>query len=291
MDNEKLTVSCPVCGESKPEAFKIYFDGYVKLYQCRRCSFVAQYPGPGSSTIVEEYEDCYSLDFLEKGQEFMYPDRHRGLTDIAKRIRSVMQSNLKILDVGCGDGFFLFICKKLGFKCFGVEPSHVLANYALSKVKGKIIRAYYNEEIFQKDSFDVISFIQVVEHLRDPFSILNIAKYHLRPGGLLVIEVPSIHSPHFLAYRFTGIKKFVQPPHGVIYSHVGYYCPRSLTYLTDRCGFERLSLFTGRWRVKYSGVLRAISLVADPLMNASRIGGILYFGRKREINGTSSKNQ
>ena len=274
-------ISCPVCGENKSEAFKIYFEGYVKLYQCKKCSFVAQYPGPGGSTIVEDYEDFYSLDFLKKGQEFMYPDRCRALTDIAQRIRSIMGTNLKILDIGCGDGHFLFICENFGFKCFGVEASKVLANYASLKVNGKIICACYNKELFQKNSFDVITFIQVIEHLVDPFCILNIAKYHLRPGGLLVIEVPSIHSPHFLAYRFTHIKKFVKPPHGIIYSHVGYYSPRSLTYLTNRCEFEQLLLVTGRWRVKYSGVLRAISLVTDALMDAFRIGGILYLGKKR----------
>lgn len=281
MKDKKVIYPCAVCGEIKPEKFKIYFDGYVKLYQCKRCFFVAQYPGPGINTIIKEYEDIYSLDFLKSGKDFMYPERSKVFNDIAQRIKNIKGTNVKILDVGCGDGHFLYHAGKLGFECYGVEPSKVLADYASKKNNCNVIQANYNKTIFPENSFDVISFIQVIEHLEDPISVLEIAKYHLREDGLLVIEVPSLHAPHFLAYKFSKIKKFVKPPHGIIYSHFGYYCPSSLNYLTSICGFEKLSLITGRWQVKYTGILKFIALITDPIFNALKIGGILYFGIKK----------
>ena len=104
-DVQALSYLCPVCDENNPNVFRIYFDGYLKLYQCNKCSFVAQYPGPGTNTIIEKYDDCYSFDFLNKGQEFMYPQRQKVITDVAKRIKNYIDKG-KLLDVGCGDGHF-----------------------------------------------------------------------------------------------------------------------------------------------------------------------------------------
>lgn len=270
---------CAVCGETYPDLFRIWFDGYVKLYRCLKCGFVSQFPGPGKFTIVTKYEDFYSLDFLNKNQEFMYPERRRVLQNIVDRIANIKATG-EILDVGCGDGHFLYLCAQRGFNCYGVEDSTHLSSYASTKARAKVIQGLYNREMFPGNFFDIITFIQVLEHIPTPINALETARYHLRPGGILVIEIPSIHSPHFLAYQLTGIKKFVKPPDGVIYSHVGYYKPKSFLVLSKKCGFKTVSLVTGRWRYKYSGYLRLIGLILDPLFNVTKIGGILYIGTK-----------
>jgi len=274
-----LSYPCPVCDENDPNAFRIYFNGYVKLYQCKRCGFVARYPGPGTN-IIEKYDDRYSLDFLNKGQEFMYPHRRKVFTDIAKRIKKYINKG-RLLDVGCGDGHFLSICQHLGFECYGVEPSKLLSEYASSKIKNPVIQSHYKKELFPKDSFGIITYIQTLEHIPNPLSALQTTKYHLQKGGILVIEVPSIWSPHFLLYRLTGIKRFVAPPTGIIYSHVGYYSPRSIRFLTNSIDYTELCFITGRWRVKYPGMLSIVAQITDPLMNVLKIGGVLYIGKKR----------
>jgi hypothetical protein len=126
----------------------------------------------------------------------------------------------------------------------------------------------------------VITFIQVVEHLLNPLEILEIVQYHLKPGGIIMIEVPSRFAPHFLAYKATGIKWFVKPPDGVIDCHVSYFSPRSMRHLTQLAGFSEQSLVTGRWKAKYRGLLRYVAVFTDPIMNALGIGGILYTGWK-----------
>jgi SAM-dependent methyltransferase len=279
MGNIKPDNPCAVCGQTKPEMFRSWFDGYVKLYRCKQCGFVAQYPGPGTSTIITDYEDAYSLDFLNKGHEFMYPERRNAFQDILNRIIKI-KSGSRILDVGCGDGHFLYLCSKKGFDLYGVEDSKELSSYAAQKTGAKIVKGLYDRDMFPENHFDVITLIQVLEHIPDPMSALEIAKYHLRENGILVIEVPSIYAPHFIAYELTGIKKFVKPPTGVIYSHYGYFSPKSLTTLTERCGFKKLSVTTGRWQYKYTGQLGNVGKVIDPLLNLLRIGGILYFGAK-----------
>jgi SAM-dependent methyltransferase len=280
-DNKILCHPCAVCGEIRPQMFRIWFDGYLKLYRCKSCGFISQFPGPGSSTIVKDYTDKYSLDFLKDGQEFMYPNRRIVLQDIIDRIKKYQKVG-DILDVGCGDGQFLFLSSKKGFNCNGVEGSEQLSSYASSKTGAKIVQGIYKKEMFPENTFDVISLIQVLEHIPSPIDALETAKYHLRQNGILVIEIPSITAPNFLAYRLTRIKRFVKPPSGVIFSHFGYYNPKSLFALTHKCGFKTEEIVTGRWQYKYTGYLKIIGQIFDPIFNLTKIGGILYIGRNNK---------
>lgn len=283
--NSVICQPCPVCEETRPESFRVWFDGYVKLYRCLTCGFVSQFPGPGASTVVTDYENTSSLNFVDRGLEFLHPERRSVLQDIVARIARTKSSG-RLLDVGCGDGHFLCLCSEKGFTGYGAESGKLLSAYAASKSGAQVTCGAYSKDMFPEHHFDVITFLQVLEHMPAPIAALEAAHYHLRPEGILVIEVPSIHSPHFLAYQWTGIKRFVKPPYGVIYPHCGYYSPRSLTTLTDRCGFTKLCLVTGRWQYKYSGFLRQVGRAIDPLLNMSGIGGILLIARPRVTRGS-----
>lgn len=278
MNNNDNSRPCPLCGEEDPENFKCFFDGFVKVYKCSTCGFVAQYPGPGHDTIETNYEDSYSLDFTEK-QEFMYPKRRAVLQDIVGRIIQSSGTG-RILDVGCGDGHFLHLAGKKGFECHGLEYSKKLSSYASTKVDGNIHQGKYEKLTYPEGAFDVITFIQVLEHIPDPLSVLKIAHYHLRRGGLLVIEVPSVRAPHFLIYGVSKIKWFVTFK-GIRKSHVNYFSPETLTAFSEKANFQTKEVVTGRWKYKYTGLLRSVASITDPLMNATNIGGLLYFGVKK----------
>jgi len=275
------SIPCAVCSETDPSAFRIWFDGYIKLYKCRSCGFVAQFPGPGRFTIVTDYQDFYTMDFLDKGRQFMDPQRSVVFEDIVDRITKIKPRGT-LLDVGCGDGHFLSIAAKRGLSCHGVEDCVPMARYTAAKTGAHIVEGQYCREMFPAEQFDIITMIQVVEHIPAPAEALKAAKHHLKPDGILVVEVPSLHSPHFLAYRWTGIKTFVKPPDGVIRCHVGYYTPDTLRLLAKTCGFTTVSLVTGRWQYKYSGLLKQIGRVIDPLLATLEIGGVLFIGTRSE---------
>lgn len=59
---------------------------------------------------------------------------------------------------------------------------------------------------------DAITLIQTLEHIPAPAEVLDAAHGHLRPGGTLMIEVPSLHAPNYLLRMFTGWRRFVAPP-------------------------------------------------------------------------------
>ena len=278
MGNGVFNRSCAICGEDNTNSFRIWFDGYQKLYKCLKCGFVAHYPGPGCSTIIADYEETFYKAKTDNGGAFN-PKRRQGLQDIVDRVNRI-KPNGKILDIGCGDGHFLHLANNKGLDCYGVESSKALAEYASSHTSLPIFQEKYSNDMFPENSFDIITLIQVVEHLVDPLDILRTAKYHLRSTGIIVVEVPSIHAPHFLLYQLTRIKWLVRPPHGVIDTHVGYYSPKTLITLMQDSGFMKLSLVTGRWQYKYHGFWKILGKLIDPILNLLGIGGILYIGSK-----------
>lgn len=274
---------CPLCGNGNADRFAMFFDGALKLYRCRVCGFVAQYPGPGIVSVGTDYEGFYDdpeQDSPTSGDTWVYSYRTAALRDIATRIRQYTGAGARLLDVGTGDGHFVAACVDQGLDAYGIEPSVAMTDFAERKLPGRVTRGFYCEEAYPPESFDAISFIQVVEHLEQPGALLAAAQRHLRPGGILAIEVPSLNAPHFLAYRVTGLKRFVQPPDGVIRTHVGYYSPATMRRLTTQAGFVEVATVTGRWSVKYKGLKQRLGRVLDPLANALGVGGILYLGRK-----------
>jgi SAM-dependent methyltransferase len=268
---------CALCDESRPEAFRIWFDGSVKLYRCRSCGFVSLFPGPGGDPLVGEYGDAYSLEFTERGP-LMYPERAEVLSDIVQRLRTRMPHG-QLLDVGSGDGHFLSLCRPY-YDCQGIEPSEALAGYAARLSGVPVVNARYEADAFPAESFDIVAMIQVLEHLPNPRDVLAAARKHLCAGGVLVVEVPSIRAPHFLLYRATGLKRVVLDHRGIITSHFGYYEPHTLRRLVVSCGFTKLCIVTGRWAVKYKGVKGAIGRVADPVLDRLEIGGILLLAER-----------
>ena len=271
---------CSVCGERRGEAFRRFFNGYgglVKLWRCRMCGYVAQNIGAGRWEPPDDLAGGAVEDFLAGGEQWMYPHRRRVLDDIRRRISRVIPSG-RLLDVGSGDGQFLHLCKQAGYTSVGIESSAALTEHAAMAADVEVTGGEYSASSFTAGSFDIVTFIQVLEHFPAPAEALDAAREHLRPGGLLVIEVPSIRSPHWIAWRATRCARLLENRFGVFPEHVGYYSPKSLTELTRRAGFRKISLITGRWRFKYTGLLRTVAYPIDPLLNRLRIGGILYMG-------------
>jgi len=213
-----------------------------------------------------------------KTRQFRYPDRTESFKDIVRRINKYKPEG-NLLDIGCGDGHFLSYAKEY-YNISGIEPSAELSVYASKLLNIPILHGYFPKCMQKNEKMDIITMIQVLEHIPDPVYILKNVYNTLKDNGLIVIEIPSITAPHFLLYRLTGIKRFVNNPYGVIKNHVGYYSPKRFLSLMKQIGFKKLELTTGRWQVKYKGTIKYSAKFIDPVLNILRIGGILYIGTK-----------
>lgn len=264
--------SCPICGNR--DHFSRFFSGRVDLWACERCGFVSQNIGPGRWCPPADLAGDGTGRYIHSPERWRYPHRERALRDLAVRLTRVSGPG-KLLDVGCGDGHFLSLCSELGWSAVGIEADANLAARAHRNTGLEIRAGQYTPESFPPESFDAISMVHCLEHFPAPQDALAAAWQQLSPGGCLCIEVPSIRSPHWLLWRMLRLRRLIDNPSGVIREHVSYFTPTSLRRLLEHERFIIRSMTTGRWAVRYTGMLRILGGMLDPLFQRVQIGGIV----------------
>ena len=161
---------------------------------------------------------------------------------------------LRLLDFGCGAGGFLKFLRERG--TLAGRPldltGHDVGSYA------DLLRARDDFRILDLDalarepdaSYDVISLIEVIEHLPSPLEPLQLVARLLKPGGLLLLTTGNLESPAArragLAYRYCAPE-----------IHVSLFNPRALAALYRRVGLEpRAVRYDGAVRFKVLKTLR-----------------------------------
>jgi len=158
-------------------------------------------------------------------------------------IPSILQTSIRrpsVCDIGCGSGSFLDTIKSSCAYVVGVDPSEISGN----AVRARGIEFYSGtaEQLpaaVATRRFDVVSMFQSLEHCRDPrLSIMN-AKRIVKPGGLIVVDVPNMDCMGFRFYRQAWY-------HTDAGRHLHFFSARSLTSLFRSAGLVP-------FRVEYSG--------------------------------------
>lgn len=154
-----------------------------------------------------------------------------------------------ILDVGCGDGFYLHLLYELlpKAKIVGIDKDNNALKSASINLKGKSLRLKYEDIYnlsFANNSFDVVLASEVLEHLKDDFKGLKEIYRILKPGGLLLISVPHANYPilwdpinwFFERIFKTHIKKGFFS--GIWSQHERLYIQDDLIKLVKKTGFR-----------------------------------------------------
>ncbi len=112
------------------------------------------------------------------------------------------QPNEKILDVGCGDGYYLYLLANLGLRLqlTGTDFDHAGLKNArknLSKTIPLVQADLMKKLPFKNNTFDKIVMSEVAEHLPDDVKGLKEVYRVLKPGGILCLTVPDARYPMF----------------------------------------------------------------------------------------------
>lgn len=142
-----------------------------------------------------------------------------------------------ILDIGSGLGFFLKVGKDRGWETLGIEPS--VESYNYSKKHGIGLKnEFFNRENYQSfGTFDAIHMHEVIEHLRDPEDMIQMAYEILNPGGVICIVSPNEFNPLQLSYVSSEDQEkwWIAAP-----EHINYFDFNSINFLLQNNGFECL---------------------------------------------------
>ncbi|KUO66495.1 MAG: class I SAM-dependent methyltransferase [Lutibacter sp.] len=122
--------------------------------------------------------------------------KKHALSNKLKLINSFKTTDKNLLDVGCGTGDFLLICKNNGWKVTGVEPNAKAKISAENKLNGKSASEIKSEinQLKSEAQFDVITLWHVLEHVPNLEAYISTLKKLLKPDGVLIVAVPNFKS-------------------------------------------------------------------------------------------------
>jgi SAM-dependent methyltransferase len=237
-----VTVACNTCGSAAAAEVARVKD--LELETCRNefvfvrcdgCGHVYLRNRPADSELATIYPPEYYRYEAFLGR-FGSWARRRSQQQKARFISGLVPPAARILDVGCGTGELLRSLKAVGnhaWSLCGVDIS-AEALAGLSRQGIDAIAARFEEVDLPADSADLIVMNQTIEHVSDPRGTLQKACTLLKPGGVLLVETPSLDA--WDARWF--------PPE----LWAGWHCPRhwnlytpeSLTRLARACGFDEV---------------------------------------------------
>ncbi|MFP5208341.1 MAG: class I SAM-dependent methyltransferase [Acidobacteriota bacterium] len=113
--------------------------------------------------------------------------------DVPARLASLISTSGRVLDVGCGTGSLTrFIQERTGACVIGIEPDAERSKFARNSGLN-VLHGYLDAEFLRENGpFDTIVFADVLEHLPDPGSVIQLARTGLSPGGAIVASVPNV---------------------------------------------------------------------------------------------------
>ena len=231
MNEARYLTNCPVgCAAGFEHTQYVLPEG--ALLRCMECSqLVSQCTEEWYWQSMEEFDDPQGT-LPSKGSHTKRLRRSKKFLDQIRRRLNQSPSDIRLLDVGCSSGAFLLSAVKLGFRAEGVEPS--LQPVATAQAAGLNVRQGLLQDIGYADGqFDAITLFEVIEHIKEPRSLLQECRRILRPGGILLIGTGNVASWSMAAnganWEYLQIAK-----HG---GHVSFFTPASITVLAKRCGF------------------------------------------------------
>ena len=185
------------CGSADLKPFS---PDYLICGECRTLVAAAM-PGREIARVEDEERDFYGRRYW-----FEYQERELGNPDITVRARSdlpercvywlrtVLRYRLppaRTLDVGCGHGAFVMLLSRAGYDAEGLELSPWVVDFARRTFGVPVLLGPLETQSLSPGSLNVITMMDVLEHLAEPMTTLRAAVSALGEDGILVIQTPA----------------------------------------------------------------------------------------------------
>jgi len=157
-------------------------------------------------------------------------------TEIASGFANPRNDRMKLLDIGCGNGFFLEVALRLGIRnLYGIEPGISSIQKARPTVRKKIKQGIFKKGMYKKNFFDIVTCFQTLDHVTSPTTFLRDIKEVLKTGGIVLFVV---HNTDGLSVKLLGEKS---PIFDI--EHIYLFNKKSLKLLFAKHGFKNVQVF------------------------------------------------
>lgn len=192
----------------------------ISVWRCDACGFVFLRP-----QLADDYYDDYVNAPSRSSQAQRFQE-----TQATEFVRRFGLEGKSVLEVGCGDGFFLAALQRAGAEVHGIEPSAAQARLALDRGLS-VVQGFLTEQPLRPSLFDGFATRQVLEHVVDMQAFLRAIRAQLRPDAVGLVEVPNLD-------KLVAQRRFFD----FIPEHVNYFSPRTLEMVLGLAGFEVLEV-------------------------------------------------
>jgi SAM-dependent methyltransferase len=242
--NERLP--CIICGN---EAHHFVYSGYDRFFdgsevfsiiECTLCGLFSLRPRLPLEKMKKYYPNNYQL-FVQAVEDetnyFRFLDRYWGREKQVKQVIKRVSDPGVILDVGCATGILLSGMRRRGWDCYGVEPNQYAANYAQQRFDLKIFCGYLENANYPEKFFDVITMMDVLEHVFDPINTIREIHRILKPGGYFIGNLPNGNA----------WERFLFGPYWVGWEaprHYHVFTPKTIKKILEDQHFRSVNIFS-----------------------------------------------
>jgi SAM-dependent methyltransferase len=199
---------CLLCGTGALRGLARY--RHAHLVRCGACRIVFAARIPTEAELDAHYAD-YGHAWFDS------PITRKRYDELLRSFEHLRRTN-RLLDFGCGEGFFLEQARDHGWQVCGTEYGRRAIELARQK-ELQIVPAPQVSETLEPASFDVVTAFEVFEHVRDPLAEGAVVAQLLRPGGLLYCTTPNFDS---LSRRLLGPRwNLIEYPEHLFYFTAG----------------------------------------------------------------------
>ncbi len=244
--------ACILCGHEGPRVllWRDRTTGWPRT-RCPRCTMISVNPLPSRDAIQRLYDHdarkdlsllrIYRkalLDILDASAENCRRlPSYQELTDWGddfswEEFEQSIQGEKRSLDVGCSAGRVVEMLRMCGWRAEGMDVDPQAVEFARSKGLDVSVGSLDSIEDLSP-RYHLITLVDVIEHVEDPFSVIDTCRRLLLPGGLLYVKTPGADS---LPHRFLGDRWLDSA------EHLHFFSRRTLAALLEAVGFEVVSV-------------------------------------------------
>lgn len=234
-------IACENCGSNQFSTL-CEWNNLSKVVQCGHCGLQFVNPMPNKEYLDQLYRQDGEGDPYYQNYILERTDRrnsynkqyHRRL----KLIEKYSRGKGKLLDIGCGGGFFLKTAEERGWDPHGIDIVPGFVKFARDELQLKNVNRCSLEELeYENHFFDVIVLWDLIEHLPHPSNFLKTLNRLLRPDGLLVIWTPNARNAAWLKENWFGYQPL---------QHLYFFSPATLNQILQSTGFHLVYKNTNR---------------------------------------------
>lgn len=286
-------LSCLVCGSSELSeftagTFHLNLVPPFKVTRCKRCELLFLNPRPSAEARQQIFGglkpaglEAYLVSPANYGAVTQtrlpfFRERIKRLIDQTRKAPSA----IRFLDIGASSGYMVEAAKEAGVVAEGIEPSP--SGVEAARERNITLMLGTAEKLpYENETFDIIHSHHVFEHVADPMKAAQEAYRVLKPGGIVLIEVPNqFDNIRFwrdvLFNRVPQRKRNIRSIH-----HLTFFSRKAMRKLLTDAGFSSIIIES-----KYTLTPRGLQVIPGYL---TMLMGLFYLGGERVI-AKASKN-